>query len=258
MRIHSLYIYPVKSLGPVRVDSFLCELRGPQHDREWMLVDENDKFLSQRDFPALALLSPRVGANGLTISDREGAALSVPHENPGRVISPVEIWGDTVNAWDEGDAAASWLSERVGARVRLVRSGPGGRNNSRGVPVRFPDSYPLLLITLESLGDLNARLPAESSVSALRFRPNIVVEGAAPWAEDSWGGFETGGARFAHGKPCARCVIVNVDPATGERGGEPLKTLAGFRRQGNKVLFGQYFESVAGVTLRTGMELRAH
>lgn len=259
MRIHSLYYYPVKSLAQVSTDSLTCEEAGPRWDREWMLVDGAGKFVTQRELPAMALLHPKVDATHLTVSSADGHSLRVPLDPVAREITSVQVFSDSVNAWDEGNEAADWFSQRLGRELRLVRYGPGGRltgKEGEERKVRFPDSYPLLVVTRESLAEINSRLPEPQSV--LRYRANVVLEGAsAPWEEDQWSSLEIGEHEFPVGKACTRCPITTVDPATGNRGPEPLRTLATFRRQGTKVVFGVYLRSSPGAVLRTGASVKA-
>lgn len=154
-----------------------------------------------------------------------------------------EVWGDRVQVEDQGEEAAAWLTAFLGRTCRLVRAAVSFRREVRLLGevlaedgVALADAFPFLILTKASLTDLNVRLPAP--VSAERFRPNLVVAGAEPYAEDRWRLLRIGPLEFRLVKPCARCAIPSVDPATGKRGPEPLATLAAYRRREGKVLFG--------------------
>lgn len=253
MRIHSLHFYPVKSCGPVNADRLLLETAGPLFDREWMLVDEAGKFVTQREIPELRLMKVTLSAAELAL-EFAGTKIAVPLERAAHQ-RPVQVWSDMVEAEWEGPAVDAWLEAALGRKLSLVRLGKGQRitGKENGRSVRFVDSYPLHLCSVESLAELNGRLA--SPVEMLRFRPNIVIEGSPAFAEDSWSGISIEGWNFPIGKACTRCSITTVD-AQGIKGLEPLKTLATYRRNGTKVKFGQYLLSVAGAELRVGMEVR--
>lgn len=260
MKIDSLYLFPVKSLAPVKVESFTCGEAGPLFDREWMLVDaKSSRFLTQRDLPRMALVQPaldleagqmRLSAPGVS------EALEISLSPPSSVPTRADIWGDLTDCYDMGADSAEWLSAFLKTEVRLVRMLAGARektgNEARSL--RFVDDYPLHIASLGSLEDLNSKLP--SPVSILRFRPNIVLSGGEPWAEDKWSSVKMGQNNFKVGRACTRCTITTVDPTTAERGPEPLKTLAGFRRDAkNKIEFGLYLHTVDKAELTVGMSV---
>lgn len=261
MKIHSLHFYPVKSCGAVTVDKLACDARGPFYDREWMVVDAaSGKFVTQRELPRMQLIRPRVDAGRLVLTAPDAAELALPLERAATMgHREVEVWGQPVRAEDEGEGAARWFSAVLGRELALVRLGAGERLTGSGEltrSVRFPDSAPLHLCSLSSLADLNSRLAAPVEIG--RFRPNIVIEGAAPFAEDEWQGIEVEGLRLPIFKACSRCTITTVDPETTSRGPEPLKTLATYRKRGTKIEFGQYLLSFDRVELRTGMEVQCY
>lgn len=246
MRVVGLFHYPVKALRGVAVESLVLGPNGPVNDREFMVVDEAGRFLSQRNAPRLATLSARVDASVLRLEDDQGSALEVPVEAKGP-RRDVTVWRDTVSAVDCGDDAARWFESRLGLPCRLVRF---PSDASRAVDpkytsrpdaqTRFTDGYPLLVTNTASLDDLNRRL--ERPLGMERFRPNVVVETATPWSEDEWRTLRVGDVVLDLVKPCARCVVITTDQRTGARpdGSAPLSTLAAFRTQPpHGAIFGQ-------------------
>jgi uncharacterized protein YcbX len=237
-------IYPVKSLGGFSATSAKVEPRGLQHDRRWMLVDGEGRFLTQRDLPRMALIATAVEQDCLTLRAPGVAPLRVPLQPPCGATETVRVWRSVCQAVWVGDEADQWLREFFGVPCRLVFMPEETRRTvnpdfraGEGI-VSFADGYPLLLLGEESLFDLNSRL--EQPVPMNRFRPNLVVSGAAAYAEDGWTKVRIGGATFHGVKLCDRCSLITVDQATGEAAGpEPLKTLAAYRLKDQKVLFGQ-------------------
>ncbi len=240
--VASLAVYPVKSCRGTWLDRARLGDRGLEHDREWMVVDGEGRFLSQRSRPGLARVEAAVAGDRLALSAAGHGRVEVAlgHDGPARRVA---VWRDEVVAVSAGAAAAAWLTELLGVPCELVRMpaatgrpveperiGPGHR-------VGFADAYPLLLLSEASLEDLNRRL--ERPVPMDRFRPNIVVGGCEPYAEDGWASISVAGIELMVAKPCARCVVVTTDQATGERADEPLRTLATYRRGAGGVLFGQ-------------------
>lgn len=261
MRIAGLFHYPVKSLRGIAVDELTLEARGPRHDREWMVVDANGRFLTQRTTPRMATLNARLRDDVLELSDDSGAVLHLESS-----IAPpreVTVWKDTVTATDCGDAAATWLSARLGQPCRLVRM---PASTIRPVDPKyaprpdahttFADAYPVLLTNAASLDDLNTNLPAPLGME--RFRANVVISGAPAWAEDEWRAVTVGSITFDLVKPCARCVVITTDQRTGEQphGSAPLSTLARLRTlQPFGAIFGQNAVHRSTGTLRVGDEL---
>ena len=241
--LRGLYVYPIKSAGGIPLDVSDVDERGLRHDRRWMLVDEAGRFMSQRRFPRMALIGVRIEHDGLIVDAPDMPSLKVPLQPPAGRLMLVRVWDDLVESLTVGDDADRWFSEFLNVRCRLVylpdRSlrpvdpaygGPGDQ-------VGLADGFPFLLISEASLADLNARL--EQPVPMNRFRPNLIVGGCEPFAEDGWRLVRIGPITFRVVKPCARCAITTVDQRTAATSKEPLRTLARFRRSGTKVLFGQ-------------------
>lgn len=243
--LSALHIYPVKSLGGLTLDSVAVTPKGPLMDRRYMLVDAAGRFVSQRKYPALALVKTALTATGLTITFPKSKALFIPL-NTDVPNCDVSIWDDQCRAVDQGEEAALAFSDYLDQKIRLVFIPDSVVRpvSSKYAPrpsdqVGFADGYPFLVISTASLEDLNTRLSAPVLMD--RFRPNIVISGCKPYEEDSWKQIRIGEIVFDLVKPCGRCVVTCVDQATGESGGvEPLKTLASYRkREKGNIIFGQ-------------------
>ena len=241
IRVSGLSVYPVKSCAGVVVDEARVGATGFQWDRRWMVVGEDGGFLSQRTHPRLTLVRVRLAEDRLL--------LSAPKVR-------VTVWRDECVAIDEGSAATAWMSDHLGIHARLVRladddARPLGTPAAQpGDRVSFADAYPFLLLSQGSLDQLNRRL--NLPVPMDRFRPNIVVEGCPPHAEDSWKAIRIGDVDFRVVKPCSRCVVVTTNQQTGDRGLEPLQTLATYRLQDGEVMFGQNLVHSGVGTVRVG------
>lgn len=262
--ISGLYVYPVKSCKGLYAHTAQLTPRGLLHDREWMIVEANGdpaRFITQREYPRLALVETGLCASALILSAPGMEMLSVDYdlEGAGR---DVVIWRDTVRALDQGAAAADWLSAFLGKGVRLVRFDSDIRRmcnlqyaGDTGAHTGFADGYPLLVIGSASLDDLNGRLQARG-VGALpmnRFRPNLVVDGLDAYDEDHLATLASSDAILQLVKPCVRCQITTTDQASAHVGSEPLRTLAGYRH--NPRLGGVTFGMNAIVTAGAGSTL---
>lgn len=262
--ITQLHIYPVKSLAGIAVQEALVTERGFQYDRRWLLIDENNRFLTQREIGTLALLQTEITPENLLIQHRtkpELGVLQVPLQTNSSERFTVQIWDDFCDALAVDDAADAWLSKALEFSVRLVYlpdDSPRQVEPERvqmPMNVSFADAYPYLLLGENSLVDLNQRLA--EPVQMNRFRPNLVFAGGAPYQEESWSELLIGGVSFRGIKPCGRCILTTTDQDTGLRhkGGDPLKTLATYRTQGNKVLFGMNLIALGTGVVRVGDEL---
>jgi uncharacterized protein YcbX len=242
--VSSLHIYPVKSLKGIYVSKVGVSFRGLDQDRRWMVVDDQGIALTQREFPFMSQLETELSADVLRLSLSNEANLSVNICDLDDTLRKVQVWDDTVDALYAPENVSRWLSQVLKTPCHLVfmpdesvRRVDQDYALNPSDQVSFADGFPILLISQSSLDELNSRLV--NPVSMNRFRPNIVVEGCEPFAEDSWKEIEINGVRYALVKPCARCVMTTINQETGEGGKEPLKTLANFRKVGQKVLFGQ-------------------
>lgn len=243
IRISSLTIYPVKSLAGIESESFELDNMGLKNDRRWMLVSPQGDFLSQRKVPKMALIQPRFEDNQLILSCKDQTDFTIPSATPENTML-VNIWGDSVTAQRVGKDADDWLSAVLALECHLVYIPDNEVRQcdiefaKLGERTGFADAFPLLLISIASLDDLNSRL--EQAVEMRRFRPNIVVTGCDAFAEDGWEHFTLADIPMRGVKPCSRCILTTVNPDTGERtGAEPLHTLMTYRKWDNNVYFGQ-------------------
>jgi uncharacterized protein YcbX len=242
MQLTELWRFPVKSLRGGRFSALDVGPRGFVHDREWMLVDAEGRFLTQRQQARMALVDSRLVEGQLRLEAPAMPPLAVSIADRGEPLE-VQVWGDRCAALAPDPAADAWLSRFLGLPCRLVRQPaaavrPVDPSYARPADqVGFADGFPFLLISQASLDDLNRRL--DEPVPMLRFRPNLVVSGAEPYEEDRWRRIRIGELSFRVAKPCSRCIVPTIDPATAERAAEPLRTLMTYRRRDNKVYFGQ-------------------
>jgi len=257
LKVGGLFVYPVKSCRGLSFDRYPVEARGLRHDRRWMVVDPDGQFVTQRTHPRLALVQVSIDERWLVLGAKDTPPLALPIEPPpGAPWRKVRVWRDDVDALDCGQAAADWMSHWLCERVALVYMPEGVRRAVNPLHARaddvvgFADGYPLLVVTRASLDDLAERIGNDIPMN--RFRPNIVIEGAERWAEDRWKRIRIADIPIRLPKPCARCVVTTTDQDTAERGIEPLKTLATFRRDGANVLFGQNAIPDAAGTLSIG------
>ncbi len=268
MHVSAIFIYPVKSLRGFAVDSAEVDALGFVGDRRFLVVDERGQFLTQRALPRMALVETALTERDLVLRAPHMGACSVPRQAAGPAeLVTVRIWkSEGLRAEDCGVEAAVWLSEFLRTPCRLVRIGPAFQRPvakpGKSLPddvLAFPDGYPFMALSDATLADLNDRLDEPLPVN--RFRPSFVISGAMPFAEDTWPRIRAGGVTFRAGGRCARCIIPTIDQLTAERGKEPLRTLAMYRRgEGNStdVYFGQNLihETKTG-TLRVGDPVEA-
>ncbi len=262
LTVSELNIYPVKGLKGISLEEARVTERGLENDRRWMVVDPQGTFLSQRSVPKMATVWTELYDDALALSAPDMDVVEVPLEaregEPVRVV----VWRSTCDAIAVSPAADAWLSEYLGTPCRLVHMPESTRRYSnpdyagRGKLVGFADGYACLATSASSLAELNERLGAQGhrALPMNRFRPNIVVAGGAPWAEDAWREIGIGGAMFRAAKPCGRCQVTTTDQSTGEvRGPEPLATLATYREHPEfGIMFGMnWVVDVAG-TIRVG------
>lgn len=261
MYLKDIYIYPIKSLGGIRLQESVLEERGLKFDRRWMLVDKEGMFLTQRTFPEMALLQVEVGDSGLLVYHKNdlGHRILIPFQPQTNHFFSVTIWDDVVIGQIVDQEVSKWFSETLGRECDLVlmpesterKLSPKYAVNSESVG--FADAMPYLLIGQASLDELNTRL--EVPVPMDRFRPNLVFAGGIPYEDDTWDKVRVGGAVFKITKPCARCVMTTVNQVTAEKGKEPLKTLATYRTFDHKVMFGQNMLLLKGDRIRIGDEV---
>jgi uncharacterized protein YcbX len=240
-----IIFYPVKSCAGIAVVQALLTEAGLEvdgiADREWMLVTSDGQFLTQREHPRMALVTPRVQGSVLQLSVPGQAPFCIDIDQARSGVGmAVRIWDDHVLADDCGDLAAAWFAQAIGAPCRLVRFPAGARRLTStrwtggvAAPTRFADGYPVLVIGAASLADLNEKLVAagRAALPMDRFRPNLVIDGLDPFEEDYVDTFGLGAVRLKAVKPCPRCPIPSVDQATGVPGADPLDILQAYRRK---------------------------
>jgi uncharacterized protein len=264
LQVSALYIYPIKSLGGIALQQTELTDRGLKHDRRWLLVDDQHVFLTQRKHPAMALLQVALTDGGLSVFPKNEPSnqLVIPFINAPAEAITVTIWDDTCTGWLISKTIDDWFTAQLGTPCHLVYMPDEAlravdkKYATNNEITSFSDGYPILLISQASLDDLNQRLPVPVPMD--RFRPNIVITGSAPYAEDELTLFSINNLRFAGVKLCARCVLTTIDQATGEAGKDPLKTLAGYRTRNNKVLFGQNLLHYGTGSIRVGDFLRSY
>jgi len=258
--ISSLIYYPIKACRGFEVESANVERMGFQDDRRMMVVTPEGNQVTQREYSKLAWVLPTLNDGTLILSAPDFDSLQLTIQKTG-TTQPVNIWHTKgVAAIDQGDESAQWFSDWLGASVRLVHVAAGVQrrlnpnyaidaDNHTG----FADGYPILITSEEGLQDLNSRL--ETPVPMNRFRPNLVVKGCEPFAEDTWNKIKIGDVELAIVKPCDRCVVTTIDKVTLEQSKEPLKTLAKYRKHELGAIFGQNIIPVNEGKLQLGMNV---
>lgn len=267
-RIDALWLYPIKGCRGFTVRTATLAQTGLEvagiGDREWVVVDDQGEFLSQRELPKMAQIETRLTGESLRLKAPGMLQLDVPFESEGEVLK-VRVWNDEVGAVTQGAIADAWFSQFLGLSCRLMRFDPEATRISNRkytgavtAPYKFADAFSLLVCSTASLADLNGRLRAKggAEVTIERFRPNVVLGSIEAFEEDYADHLMVGGARLQVVKPCVRCTVPNVDPATGEAGFEPGDTLATYRNdaQAGGITFGvnAVVESGAATHLSTG------
>jgi len=263
--VSEINIYPVKSLGGFSVTEAKVTPTGFEHDRRWMLVDRQGIFMTQRDFPLMALLQTAIIPEGLYISHKHFPEknITIPFITSSHCVKRVQIWNDFCDAWCyDNTAMDAWFNEMLDTDCELVYMPDStkrivepayAKNNEI---TSFSDAYPFLIIGQSTLNDINSKL--ETPVPMNRFRPNIVFSEAAPFIEDSWKHFTIGEVDFFGVKPCSRCQITTINQQTAVGGKEPLKTLASYRTENNKVKFGMNLLHKGDGTIKVGQPITVH
>ena len=277
--VSSLHIHPIKSLGGFSVNEARITPRGFEHDRRWMLVDGDGVFITQRELPLMAMLHCSSGSNGFRVSDtRDDAYIDLPWEIEEGERRRAWIWRDEIEVVHAPVEVSAWFADRLGITCSLVHMPetthrPINPTYAKGITA-LNDGYPYMILSQASLDDLNARINGSISRSADqpmqsgtladrpidqladlgmdRFRPSIVIAGGEAYQEDGWKEIAIGEAKFSLVKPSLRCAITTTDQRTGERGKEPLRMLATYRRIGNDVKFGMNAVAVNGEVVRVG------
>lgn len=266
MHLSALHLHPLKSAAGLAVETLDILPRGPRHDRRWLVVDAENRFITARQVSQMVLIRAQVLENGLRLSAPGLSDLDVASALPGAPRLRVSIWKDAVDALVVDSAADAWLSAFLQQPVRLVYMDDNARRAvdpayaQPGDEVSFADGYPLLVISQAALDGLNARLAeaGRAPVVMAQFRPNLVIAAAAH-AEDDWKRVRIGAVEFDAVKVCTRCVFTTVDPVSGMRrdDGEPLNILKDYRRTPTGITFGMNLIPRGVGTLRVGDTVEA-
>lgn len=239
--VKELYIYPIKSLAGIRVENAKAEEMGFENDRRWMLIDEENQFITQRKYPNLSQFYPKINEGKIAILHKNATHDFFIDETVDEPILST-VWDDETKVFEVNKATSKWFSETLGficKLVKIINKGDRKHNSSKldiTLNVSLADGYPYLLIGSESLNFLNEKL--EEKITIARFRPNIVISSKLPHEEDSFDTFQIRNVKFKNAKPCGRCIMVNNDPKNGIVKKEPLNTLRTYRKEDNSILFG--------------------
>jgi uncharacterized protein len=268
-RVASLHIHPIKSCGGMSVGEALLTETGFDLDRAWMVVDAHGEMLTQRELPRMALVAPQLRHNEIVLRAPGMLALHLRVDTV-EDATRVRVWDDVVRAFDMGALAAQWFTDFLGTPLRLARFDPDERRLASRewtgeieAETAFADGYPLLVANTASLADLNQRLlkAGAPAIGIERFRPNIVLDGLQAFDEDHVHEIvidtPEGPVRLRLVKPCVRCTIPNVDPATAAVASAVGDMLASYRadaRMKGGITFGMNAVVVEGFerTLRVG------
>ncbi|MFT7588529.1 MAG: hypothetical protein ACI959_000740 [Limisphaerales bacterium] len=261
--VSELFVYPIKSCAGINLSEAVVQDRGFKLDRRWMIVDSGGVFISQRDFPAMCLLTISLREEEMVIrNDRQlFAPLSIPLTQPENDPIDVLVWRSSCKAIPVSDKADDWFSKALGISCRLVYMpestkrlvNPEFAKNEE--IVSFADGYPFLVIGQASINDLNVKLTRP--VSVLQFRPNIVFTGSPAYTEDNWEGIRIGETVFFRTKNCTRCNVISINPQTAEQDKEPLATLSKYRKEGNNIIFGAYLISSGKGLIKVGDQIES-
>jgi uncharacterized protein YcbX len=239
--VKDILIYPIKSLAPISVAEGKVRRKGLKQDRKWMLVDQENKFISQRTYPQLTQIKVGLTETAITLSHNENK-IEVPLREKNGNIYEVEIWDHTVEAYEVSEALNRWFSSILDSETKLVKMGKVSKREKKFLrapwksKVSFADGYPYLIIGTASLDLLNHKLKTPISID--RFRGNIIINTEKAHVEDNWETIIIGNAVFKMIKPCTRCKVITIDQQTGIASDEPISTLSSYRKFENKINFG--------------------
>ncbi len=243
MHLSEIWIYPIKSLGGIRLKESLVFEKGLQYDRRWMLVDKKGRFITQRTHHQMALFQVKLLEDSIQVGYPKYGAISFPITSIYSKSIQVSVWDDALTANLLNADINNWFSEILKEEVQLVKMDESDMRlvdeqyAHNAETVSFADGYPFLLISEASLADLNSK--TETNMSMRRFRPSFVVSGFDAFQEDKIKEIQIGAITFLVVKPCSRCIMTTIDQETATTGKEPLLTLSKYRKVGNKIMFGQ-------------------
>ncbi|WCT12468.1 MOSC domain-containing protein [Mucilaginibacter jinjuensis] len=244
LQVSQLFIYPIKSLGGIELSSAEVTDRGLKYDRRWMLIDDNNRFISQREFAKMALLHINIDAGGLRVTYMpHQSSILIPFHPQTNTVIQATVWDDTCEGTLVDPEVDQWFTQILGMNARLIYMADSSlravdpKYAKQQEVTSFADAYPFLIIGQASLDELNTRL--QNQIKMDRFRPNIVFTGGEPYAEDVMPHIRINNINFYGVKRCARCVMITIDQQNAAKNVEPMKVLAGYRAQNNKIYFGQ-------------------
>lgn len=248
--LSGIYIYPVKSCGSISVSEIHGNQSGLDADRQWVFLGGGDNVLTQRDYANMALIQPtllRENGYRLQLEAPNMPSIKVEHRENKDRFCQIELWDNDRSGFDQGDEVSAWISEYLKTEARLFYT-----KVDRSQDARYVDCSPLLVISEESLDQLNTQV--DEPVKMSRFRPSLVVKGLGEYVEDKATALTLGDVQLSGMKLCGRCVMINIDQESGVlTGSEPLRTLSKYRKEGSKVMFGRYFECASDFDLALGM-----
>jgi uncharacterized protein len=239
--VNELYIYPIKSLAGISVKTAKAEEMGFENDRRWMLIDDKNQLITQRNHPILSQFYPKINEDKIEISYQDTKhKFSLLEKLNEPILS--KVWDDEITVFEVSKVTSDWFSNQLGFICKLVKIiNRGDRKHlsaqlNTSLNVSLADGYPFLLLGTKSIDLLNEKL--ENKITLQRFRPNIVIQTELAHEEDSLTFFQIGAVKFQNAKPCGRCFMVNNDPDNGVVNKEPLRTLSQYRKVDNLVFFG--------------------
>jgi MOSC domain-containing protein len=262
MELTGIFVYPVKAMAGIALNNVNLEERGMKLDRRWMLIDQNNRFICQRQIPQLALFTLEIQESCLKVFWQEQSIIIPFDESTYTSQTKASVWDDKIDVRIATDSINTWFSQRLDIQCRLAYQGENSirLTSSAYAPIRevsFADGYPYLMISEESLDLLNQKL--STPIEMNRFRANLIIKGGTPHIEDDFKYFKIGGALFNAVKPCARCKVITINQSNLAEGVEPLKTLSTYRKSKRKVVFGQNLVLVepVGSNIKIGDKVEA-
>ncbi len=239
--VKELIVYPIKGGQGIQLDQVDVQKEGLQHDRRWMLVEEDGTFISQRNFPELTQLKVRLNERSLQ-AEINGDSIEIPFDAPIASLETVHVWKSTFTAGHLSEKYDQFFSDHLGKSLRLINLNDK-KSRVKEFPtapfkttVSFADGYPILLLGQKSLDHLSELM--EKRIDPAVFRPNLIVESKEPHEEDGWTSLYSNLVEIQSVKPCARCQVINIDPVTGISTPTVTKKLVAYRRDGNVLNFG--------------------
>lgn len=253
--VKEIYIYPIKSLAGISLQTAVAEEMGFENDRRWMLIDAQDQLITQREYPSMSQFYPQIDNGKISITFQDQKHEFSINEHSDHIIETM-VWDDRSEVVEVSAPTSKWFSERLGFEcklVKIIKLGDRKHESSKSKEtynVSLADGYPYLIVGSESLDLLNEKL--DHKITVLRFRPNIVISTEIAHEEDDFHTFSIGKVQFKNIKACERCIMVNNDPQKGIVKKEPLKTLSKYRKVGNSVFFGTNIVSLNSGTINVG------